>query len=413
MKKLKIFTIFLGVGIFSTGCINNSLDKPLKSDKALKSVEKVTSVPDTTAVAFEWELVKDNIAGYNIYRREISDKSNFSGKLERIAVIEDKYSSHYVDTGLKPETRYQYRFTTYTVDDRESVGSKFVYTTTIKNILPPVYIITVPNLPNMTKLIWRPHTDPRVSGYVIERQELANNDWKQVGELNHRYNVEFIDRELDSNKVYKYRVRAKSFDKIVSEPSEIIDTKTKPLPRTVMDVKTTNNLAKEIKLSWQENDEIRGYRIYRSSSKDWGYSKLGEVRGITYSDKIKDDGKEFYYKVVAVDNDGLEGSKDNIVPIIGSTLKKPKAPSITKTSIKNNKISIEWELTDQRTIKYKVIRTYGQPFNKQTNDYYIDENNFIDNDVSLGIEYTYEIFAIDQYEILSNPAEVSDMKIKK
>ncbi len=403
------------MGIFSTGCINNSLDKPLKSDRALKSVEKVNSLPDTTAVAFEWELVKDNIAGYNIYRREISDESNLSGKLERIAVIEDKYSSHYVDMDLKPETRYQYRFTTYTADDRESIGSEFVDTTTIKNILPPVYIVTVPNLPNMTKLIWRPHTDPRVSGYVIERQELANNDWKQVGELDHRYNVEFIDRKLDSNKVYKYRVRAKSFDKTVSEPSEIIDTKTKPLPRAVMDVKTTNNLAKEIKLSWQENDEngIRGYRIYRSSSKDWGYSKLGEIRGITYSDKIKDDGKEFYYKVVAVDNDGLEGSKDNIVPIIGSTLKKPKAPSITKTSITNNKISIEWEPTDQRTLKYKVIRTYGQPFNKQTNDYYIDENNFIDNDVSSGIEYTYEIFAIDQYGILSNSAEVSDMKIKK
>ena len=403
------------MGIFSTGCINNSLDKPLKSDRALKSVEKVNSLPDTTAVAFEWELVKDNIAGYNIYRREISDESNLSGKLERIAVIEDKYSSHYVDMDLKPETRYQYRFTTYTADDRESIGSEFVDTTTIKNILPPVYIVTVPNLPNMTKLIWRPHTDPRVSGYVIERQELANNDWKQVGELDHRYNVEFIDRKLDSNKVYKYRVRAKSFDKTVSEPSEIIDTKTKPLPRAVMDVKTTNNLAKEIKLSWQENDEngIRGYRIYRSSSKDWGYSKLGEIGGITYSDKIKDDGKEFYYKVVAVDNDGLEGSKDNIVPIIGSTLKKPKAPSITKTSITNNKISIEWEPTDQRTLKYKVIRTYGQPFNKQTNDYYIDENNFIDNDVSSGIEYTYEIFAIDQYGILSNSAEVSDMKIKK
>ena len=94
-------------------------------------------------------------------------------------------------------------------------------------------------------------------------------------------------------------------------------------------------------------------------------------------------------------------------------LLKTKSSKYYKTSITNNKISIEWEPTDQRTLKYKVIRTYGQHFNKQTNDYYIDENNFIDNDVSSGIEYTYEIFAIDQYGILSNSAEVSDIKIKK
>ncbi len=405
------------MGILTTGCqFNNNLDKPLKSDKSLKTVNKINSLPDTTAVAFEWDLVKDNIAGYNIYRKEISDESNLSGKLERIAVIEDKYSSHYVDTGLKPETKYQYRFTTYTADERESVGSEFVETLTIKNILPPIFIVTVPNLPNMTKLMWRPHQDPRVSGYIIERQELSKTKekWEKVGELEHRYNVEYIDHELDPNKVYKYRVRAKSFDKTVSEPSDVIDTKTKPLPQSVIDVKTTNNLPREIKISWQESEEsaIRGYRIYRSSSKDWGYSKLGETSGITYSDKIKEDGKKYFYKVVAVDNDGLEGSQDRN-PVIGSSLGKPKAPSITKTSMNNGKIGIEWESTDNRAVKYKIIRTTGSLMDKQETTYYSETTSFIDSDVANGSKYSYEIFAIDKFGILSNSAETSDLKVQR
>jgi fibronectin type 3 domain-containing protein len=88
----------------------------------------------------------------------------------------------------------------------------------------------------MGKLIWRPHTDPRVAGYIIERKKLYSNEWKQVGELNHRLNVEFLDKDLETNKAYKYRVRVKTFEGLISKPSKEVEVITKARPKPILDI---------------------------------------------------------------------------------------------------------------------------------------------------------------------------------
>lgn len=51
----------------------------------------------------------------------------------------------------------------------------------------------------------------------------------------------------------------------------------------------------------------KSYEIYRSTSKDKGYEKIGTTKKATYVDKKTKKGKTYYYKVVAKGTNALKG----------------------------------------------------------------------------------------------------------
>ena len=126
-----------------------------------------------------------------------------------------------------------------------------------------------------------------------------------------------------------------------------------------------------------------------------------------------------FYQITAVDNAGLESLPNNI-PIMGSTLIKPNPPQILevpKIINKNNRIGVffKWVPTDPRTLKYKIIRISGMLLRRKekviTEDF--QKTSFIDFDVTPGFTYTYKIFAIDRFEIVSKPSEAIEVSIPK
>jgi len=280
MRNLQIFLIFSMILVFS-GCdlSDKIMPKPLKSDSKLPKVTNIKTIPDTTAIAFEWKPLSNNlnIEGYRIYRKELNLRAGQIDKLALVAKIKNRVSSHYVDSDLEPNHYYIYKFTVYTKDHHESKPSKEIRIKTLKVIKPLHYVLPVNNLANMGKLIWRPHTDPRVAGYIIERKKLYSNEWKEVGELHHRLNVEFIDRDLKTNKAYQYRVRVKTFEGLISKPSKEVEIITKARPKPIIDITATKELAREIKLTWRKSKEtdIIKYRIYRSEENDGDFKVIG------------------------------------------------------------------------------------------------------------------------------------------
>jgi fibronectin type 3 domain-containing protein len=390
------------------------MPKPLKSDSKLPKVTNIKTIPDTTAIAFEWKPLSNNlnIEGYRIYRKELNLRAGQIDKLALVAKIKNRVSSHYVDSDLEPNHYYIYKFTVYTKDHHESKPSKEIRIKTLKVIKPLHYVLPVNNLANMGKLIWRPHTDPRVAGYIIERKKLYSNEWKEVGELHHRLNVEFIDRDLKTNKAYQYRVRVKTFEGLISKPSKEVEIITKARPKPIIDITATKELAREIKLTWRKSKEtdIIKYRIYRSEENDGDFKVIGFTLQNSYSDKILEDGKQMFYKITAIDNTGLESILNNI-PIMGSTLIKPNPPQIYEISktLKKDKIGVllKWRPTDPRTLKYKIIRISGMLLRKQTKVVAkeIQKTSLIDFDVGPGITYIYQVFAIDRFNIFSKPSE--------
>ena len=414
MLKFKIFTTIL-IATLISGCeFANPIAKPLTSDKNIKTIQKVKTISESTAIAFEWLPFSDSpyIAGYKIYREELD---NGQLKFRLITTINDKIASHYVDSELKPNTTYKYTFVVFTEDNRQSIPSEPVIAKTL-NILKPIhYIIPVSNLANKTKLLWRPHQNIDVSGYIIERNDMYSKEWKKVGELNNRLNVEFIDKDLETNKAYKYRVRVKTFYGVISEPSKIVETLTKALPKPIVDITASSELPKEIKVSWRKNDDvgIRGYNIYRSELNNGNFDLIAEVKQNSYSDQIVEDGKQMFYKVSAVDKSGLESIVSNL-PIMGNTLFKPKPPRMTTLKANTSEIFLKWIATDPRTLRYKVIRTQGNNWiKKNVAMFKVDKTEYLDKNVVLNQNYSYQIVAIDKFGIESLPTEKSEITLQK
>lgn len=380
-----------------SGC-EKTLDTPKEPvvDSTLPRIETVRTLADITEIGFEWTpTYGDRVAGYYIYRLDGS-------KMKKIATINDKYTSHYVDTKLTPDTQYSYRFTTFSEEKRESEPSQIVTANTIGTIESVSFVKAITGLPNRVKIVWKPHAMERVESYIIERNEFKSTKWEEVGKIDGRLNAEYIDAGLKDNYVYRYRVKVKTFDGIISKPSEIVEAHTKPLPKSLSGVQATTNLPKKIVLNWNPASEsdFSHYKIYRSSNSTLFFSFHAKTKSTEFEDLVSDNGKTYYYKVVAVDVDGLE-SKQQDNPIVGSTLASLTPPVVQSVKHDGRSIYISWS-GHENSVKYTVLR---ESQNKKQSFTGIFESNYNDQDTVAGIEYKYNIIAIDKYGIASKPSD--------
>ncbi|MRI58611.1 MAG: hypothetical protein C6H99_03785, partial [Epsilonproteobacteria bacterium] len=175
--------------IFLAGCgVQPKPAKP-KVDTSLPTVTKIRTLSDITSIALEWTPVYDErVDGYYLYRGEKGKK------LTRIATIDDRYSSHYIDKKLKPDTLYLYRMSTFTKDGVESRPSDVVEAKTLPIPESVTFFKAIDHLPREVKLIWRPHPYERVEWYIIERSEPGKREWKKIAQIKGRLNAEYIDK---------------------------------------------------------------------------------------------------------------------------------------------------------------------------------------------------------------------------
>jgi fibronectin type 3 domain-containing protein len=373
--------------------------KPLHQDDSLETVKDIKLISDSISVAFEWKRSNyPNLAGYRIYRAKVL--GDVSEELSLVATIEEPVATHYVDKELQSNTVYKYAFTTFTIDGRESKSSKVKIIKTRPAVSAPLYIHSIKDLANKTKLIWRPHTDKKVSGYIIERQDTNTGEWEVVGELEHRFEVEFIDLDLETNKIYKYRVFSKTFDGQTSRPSETVDAITKARPSGVAEIRATSDLPQEIRISWK-NIAGNKYRIYQSASLDGEFVLIGETSKNNFSDKIEKNGVQRFYKVSSVDQTGLESALPDL-PVSGITLFPPKAPKLIDVLVENGKVKVVWEATDNKSLKYFVERKSGSNWSgKDTVRFETAKTTFIDETAPTSGNLSYRVISIDRHGLLS------------
>ncbi len=410
MKRLHLILSSL-VLILITGCgLQPTPSKP-KIDLSMPSIQKVRSLADITSVALEWTpSYNERVQGYYIYR------GKSGGKLERIATIEDRYSSHYLDKKLQPSTTYVYAVSSYDKQGRESKPSSPVTVTTLPVPEAVPFIEAIDHLPREVKLIWRPHPYARIDRYVIERSTPKQKEWKKIATLQGRLNAEYIDKGLEDRKIYYYRIFAKTCDGILSKPSTIVKASTKPRPSIVKGLQATANLPKKIIITWQPNPEadIVEYRVYKSLFEIGPYVVIAKTRDTRYIDLIDEDGVKRYYKVTAVDKDGLESFKQD-VPAAGQTLGKPLPPVIVYQNFDGNTLTLRWESPDHRAVRYEVHKKVIEGFlsSKTYKFTGITDTSFTDSGLVPGNRYIYEVYAIDQNGIKSEPSKKIEIKIPK
>ncbi len=363
-----------------------------------------------TSIGFEWKMVPSSrIEGYLLYRL---DPGSGERKLKRVAKIPDRYSSHYVDENLQPGSVYIYQMSTYTADGFESLQSRPVKAKTYPMVNSVSFLRAIANLPKRIKLIWRPHSDSRVKEYIIERTSVKEpRKWEKIATVKNRLSAEYIDKEIKPEEVYIYRVRVKLCNGLVSEPSTAVKAITKPLPKPPVHLTATHDLPRKIHLEWQPSPtaDVIYYKVYRSPFAKAFYTYRAKTDVTFFDDRIDGDGKIYYYKVSAVDKDGLESPIPE-VPVMGSTLAKPLAPIVTAAKTAFNQGIIIWEPVDDRADHYDVVRTYWDGLIKKERTFAnIYGNKFVDKFMQPGIKYTYKIVEVDRNGLRSDPSEPVDL----
>jgi hypothetical protein len=403
-------SISLALSLFSGCAPQPAPQKTVTIDSTLPTPSLNGFIADITSIAFEWKPLEDpRVSGYYVYRNTPGAEDQ---KLQRIATIDSRFATHFVDTDLKPGSEYQYRFSAITANGTESVASETMLVATQPMIAPVSFFQAVGNMPRSAKLLWRPHPNGKVNGYIIERQDATDQKWNVIATITGRLNAEYIDRDLKDAQVYHYRIKATTFDKLTTEASEVSKVITKPLPPEIRNITSTNDLPRAITLKWDPStiSDLSHYNIYRSSTPNGSFDYHAKLETTTFTDNITEDGKFYFYKITAVDKDGLE-SLQSSVATQGSTLSKPQTPIAYEGKIVNKVAELQWKNTDPRTVSYTVIKTTKTSWiSRETIDINnITDTNFRDTDVKADTTYLYEIVSVDKNGIRSLPTQAIEL----
>ncbi len=422
MKLWTLTTLFTVSLLIFSGC-STTTPKPKEEvvvDSTLPVIELTDNgiFIDMNAVAFEWKNITDpRVKGIYIYKKTSSkrntDKQENEEKL--CCTLEGRFSTHYLDKNIIPDTQYSYYFKTFS-DNAESQKSKVTVINSLPVLQSVSWIHSIEGMPRSAKIIWRPHTNQKVKSYIIERKTLQDDEWKRIVTVDGRLSAEFIDPDLKDNFVYKYRIRVVTFDNIISTPSEIVRVVTKALPKSVTGITATKNLPKKIQLHWDKatNKDFSRYYVYKSEDIDGSYELIAKLYNNRFMDNITEDGKNYFYRVSIVDKDGLESEHDK-VSIQGMTLPKPNAPAIVEAKLNGNKVEISWSKVDPRTRTYTIIKKSKKGwFDTITQEIEaVPNTKYIDSDIESDTTYFYQVYAVDDNGIKSKPSIEIKIQTKK
>ena len=184
------------------------------TDPTLKTIKGVKALPLMSSVGFEWKKITDkDIHGVNIYRSSPSEQA-----FKRIGTIGNHYATHFVDTHTKPDTKYRYTFTTFSLG-KESKQSTVLHVKTRPTFAAVSFVKAYNEAPGVVKILWQPHSSQRVNAYIIERS-VNGGKWKYVSQVAGQLMAEYIDTFVRNGNTYAYRIIAKSYDSIRAKASQ-------------------------------------------------------------------------------------------------------------------------------------------------------------------------------------------------
>ncbi|EPA4340987.1 ferrous iron transporter A [Campylobacter upsaliensis] len=399
MRRFHLSICLASLTLLFSACSVAELTTPKQTqlNESLPKVQSLKSISDLSNVAFEWEpLYSENIQGFYLYR-----SSEKEPQMKLVATIKDKFQTHYVDTKLESGTKYQYMMKTFNEQGHFSEEGQVIEIATQPRPEPLAFVQAITNLPERIKLIWRPHTDLRVNAYIIEKKKVEDKKFAKIGEVKNRLSTEFID-EVKANENFLYRVSALTFDGVQSEPSEVLNSTSKALPPEITHLSASNDLNGKIMLSWDAPvyEDFSYFKIYATSSSFLPFTLLAKTDKNSYEDIVQGAGESKQYKITMVDKDGLESPMPK-KGVEGKTLGLPASPSIILAQITSEGIVLEWADNDNRAVEYEVKR-YGGDQNAIFKG--IKEKRLRDIKALAGVEYSYEVIAIDELGQRSAPS---------
>ena len=267
--------------------------------------------------------------------------------------------------------------------------------------------------------------------------DTANIEWTRLPEA--PTNTSYVDTEVETNKIYAYKVRARSFSllNVIGDDSAITYGWLLSAPQNI--TVSQGEDEEYIYISWEKVDGIKGYRIQWSSTGYDGDWKIATPDSNSTEDYIitansssfkffptsEYYGISLYFRLISVSNSGAESNPSS--SRIGYTRVPgaPEAPQMLSASRgeSTNNITISWKTmkpedgektdydweiyrhseTEAERLIYSTLRGNPVPTDNAGTMSIVDSSN-----LKPSIEYTYSVRAIGEVELESGNKVVAN-----
>lgn len=367
---------------------------------------KITSIVSTNekTLTIKWNKIT-GAYGYRIKRSTDED-----GTYKVVKTIKSGNTTSYKDTSVKAGKTYY-----YTVETMVKTGDNICYSGDSASMegrtaKKAKIKYAVSNGSNQIEVNWGAVRG--AYGYRIKRSASKNGTYKVVATLKGKNNTTYQDKKLKTAKTYYYKIE--TINKVngkkgYSGNSAAVSAKTLKTT-SITAVKATGSTS--VRLEWKAVDGASGYQIYRSTSKDSGYKKVGQVKGKNtkkYEDKTLEAGKTYYYQVRAYKSNSAKNG-------VASFSKAQKAWTIKQvvfsqiTSDSKNQVTLGWKKVSKAQ-GYDIYRSdeSNSGFEKIASISSGSTLTYTDKGVKSGNTYYYKIAAT--YKIKGSAGRGSYSKV--
>ena len=368
-------------------------------------------------VVLNWRPNLDpNVQGYAIQRK------SGRGGWERIKTLDGQDQGTYADENLEDAATYAYRVVTVNIVGTESAPSAAV-TATTKGAPAPVRKLDAESKQvRKVPLTWTPVNEPEVKGYAVFRSAGNTGPFERIAFVDGRETAQFVDvgkrdfwsegKSLADGTRYFYKVQAVNVVDVHSADSPVTGAVTKPVPTRVTGLRADQGEVKQASLRWSPNLEkdIARYEIFRGVDPASVDRKIRETPGNVhqFSDQGLEDGMKYYYRVRAVDQDGLEGQYSDTV--MSATKPLPMKPTGLRGGFEGNQIRLRWKPNlEKDVVKYMVglkgFFTWDRIGESAGTDY------FYRGEMKKGKTLTFRVIAVDRTGLESEPSDETSVLI--
>ena len=276
-----------------------------------------------------------NVDHYEIYRAQ--GTSNDFAKL-----YETNYLS-YSNTSAVPGTTYTYKVRAIFKDGTASPFSEAV---TITAVCPQVTKLAVGGDESGRPLLtWAAANG--ANGYAVYRSESADGEFVKVASVS---TTKYADTAAENGKTYYYYVIAMKNDAASGLRSDVVST-TAVYPQVTKLAVGGDESGRPL-LTWAAANGANGYAVYRSESADGEFVKVASVSTTKYADTAAENGKTYYYYVIAVKNDAAYGLRSDVV---STTVELTVVEPVVGARQADGKPTLHWNKL-QNAVSYQVYR---------------------------------------------------------
>jgi len=323
------------------------------------------------------------VAGFKLYRASAEEGPylemiKLTGGDLKTADDQSNVRMSYIDKNLGDNETWFYKLTVFNEKGLESEFSM-----PVKHVTLPVVsgLAARGDMIREIHLNWDRLNSPFITGYNIYRSNSEAKDFVLIRSLDNKSSgpdeirAAFIDvANLADLTTYFYRVTAFESPEAETSFSRTVSAITKGKPPVPKGLKAQSGQVKQVDLAWDQSpdEEVRGYKIYRSTEKTGNFALLKKLEGknqarftddgkgpeydFSFGKKLEDS-KTYFYCLTSFNKIDVESE---ISPVVSAVTKpRPSAPKGLKPESSQGKEGIikglSWTGNPENDIDFYTI----------------------------------------------------------